>query len=147
MKKIIITIAILSCVLCHNFYGQESNDLRGQKRAEGHYANLFHFTFKPGKTDEGLEILNKRLLPAFNNAGIHVTLIEDLVGTKDVMALIPLEEGPRFYEYLVPGQDIKLIMELVKLTGSQEKAEEDLDKFINLLTKQSQTLVFIPKLL
>lgn len=145
MKRNIITIAVLSFVLFQSSYGQENSQLEGVKRGEGQYANLFHFTFKPGKTDEGLEILNTKLLPAFDNAGIKVTLIEDLMGTKDIMALIPLEDGPSFYKFLVPKQDLRLLMELVKLAGTQEKAEEDLDSFINLLTNQSQTLVFIPK--
>ena len=145
MKRNVLVITILSFVLFQSASGQEAERLQGIKRGEGHYANLFHFTFKPGKTDEGLDILKNKLLPAFNNAGIQVTLIEDLMGTKDILALIPLEDGPSFYEFLVPEQDMRLIVELVNLAGSQEKAEEDLDSFISLLTNQWQTLVFLPK--
>jgi hypothetical protein len=59
------------------------------------------------------------------------------------MMLIELEEGPKYYEPLISKQDAKLWASLFKIHG--EKAEEQLDKFVNSLFKQSQTLVFIPK--
>ena len=116
-----------------------------QPRGPGVYANLFRFKFLPGKSDEGSELLRDVLLPAFKEAGINVTVIEDLLGTKDILLLIELEEGPRYYESLVPKQDIKLWNALVKVHGSSQNAEEQVDRFIKFLQEQSQTLVFIPK--
>jgi hypothetical protein len=83
-----------------------SQDLTVQKREAGHYANFFHFKFLPGKSDEGSTLLQNVLLPAFKDAGINVTLIEDLMGTKDIYILIDLEEGPAYYENLIPRQDV-----------------------------------------
>ena len=116
-----------------------------QPRDQGVYANLFTFKFLPGKSDEGNELIREVLLPAFKEAGIKVTVIEDLMGTKDILMLIELEEGPRYYESLVPKQDVKLWNALVKLHGDAVKAEEQVDKFIRFIQEQSQTLVFIPK--
>ena len=140
-----ISIVLFTFLLSGIVLGQESNIPSEQSRGEGVFANLFHFTFLPGKSDEGLEVLKNVLLPAFEKAGVNVTLIEDLMGTKDVYMIIELDEGPRYYEPLVSKQDAKLWSSLLELTGSAEKAEEELDKFIKSLTKQSQTLVFIPK--
>lgn len=123
--------------------GQEIDSIRGIKRTGGSYANLFKFEFKPGKTDEGLDILKSTLIPAFNNAGVRITLIEDLMGQKDLIALIELKEGPSFYEYVLPKQDLMLLKELLKISGSEEETERRLDQFINLLVKQTQTLVYI----
>lgn len=143
MKKLLL--AILVTFLYSGFaYGQENNIPAQQSRGEGVFANLFHFTFLPGKSDEGIDILKSVLLPAFENTGINVTLIENLMGTKDVMMLIELEEGPQYYEPLISKQDAKLWAALFKINGP--KAEEQLDKFIKTLTKQSQTLVFLPKI-
>lgn len=72
-----------------------------------------------------------------------MTTLEDLMGAKDVWALIELKDGPSFYEYVVPPQDQQLIEALVKLSGSAEEAEIRLDRFINLLERQMQTLVYV----
>ncbi|MEH0154699.1 hypothetical protein V6R21_11210 [Limibacter armeniacum] len=61
------------------------------KKTGGTYTNLFQFDFKPSKTDEGLTILKESLLPAFKKIGVKVTIIEDLMDTKDVLALIELK--------------------------------------------------------
>ena len=141
-KKIgILALAVLTFI---NFsFGQESDSIESIKRTGGIYSNLFKFEFKPGKTDEVLEILNSTLLPAFKNARVKVTIIEDLMGGKDILALIELKDGPSFYEYALPKQDLVLLKELLKISGSEEEAEKRLDKFINLLVRQTQTLVYI----
>ena len=125
---------------------QEPTVFVEEKRGEGIYANLFQFTFKPGKTDEGLDILRSALIPAFLQSEIKVTLIEDLLGTKDVMLIVPLEQGPQYYEYIMPPQDSRLWASMLALSGSEQKAEENLDKLVMLLEKQTQTLIFMPKL-
>lgn len=117
-----------------------------QPREEGVYANLFTFKFLPGKSDEGGELLKDVLLPAFKEAGIRVTVMEDLMGTKDIFMLIELEEGPGYYASLVPQQDIKLWNALVKVHGNEIHAEEKVDKFISFIQEQSQTLVFLPEI-
>ena len=141
-RKIGLLVIIFLTVIGFSF-GQEQDAIKGVKRTGGTYANLFTFEFKPGKTDEGLEILNSTLIPAFKNAGVEVTIIEDLMGTKDLLALIELKEGPSFYEYVLPKQDLILFKELLKISGSEEEAEKSLDRFINLLVRQTQTLVYI----
>lgn len=124
---------------------QDVDNQMGQTRKNGFYANLFHFEFNPGKTDDALEILSEILIPAYGNAGVEVTLIEDLVGTKDVLLLIPLKDGPSYYNYIVPKQDAEAWEQLSRIAGSSEKAENEIDKFISFVRKQSQTLVFIHK--
>jgi hypothetical protein len=144
--KISMVIFLLSIGLASITVAQEPTVMEEEKRSDGSFANLFHFTFKPGKTDEGLEILRTTLLPSFSKANIKVTLIEDLMGTKDIMLIIPLEQGPSYYEYVMPAQDQRLWTSLLYLAGSPEKAEANLDRFIGLLEKQSQTMVFLPRL-
>lgn len=143
MKKNILILTLIILVCSGVTYGQESDANPGVKRTGGTYANLFKFEFKPGKTDEGLAILNSTLIPAFEAAGVKVTIIEDLMGAKDVMALIELEDGPSFYEFTVPRQDLRLFTELIRISGSEEEAEKRLNSFINLLVRQTQTLVFV----
>lgn len=141
MKKLLPLLVVILFPLfgnCQDVPAQQSRD-------EGVYANLFHFKFLPGKSDEGSELLKEVLLPAFKQAGIKVTVIEDLMGTKDIYMLIELEEGPRYYESLIPSQDIKLWQALVKVHGSEQKAEEQVDRFINFIEEQSHTLVYLPK--
>lgn len=115
----------------------------GELRGGGSFANLFRFEFYPGKTDEGLEILTETLIPAYKKAGVEVTLIEDLLGTKDIYLIVPLREGPAYYSFTVPQQDAAAWKELIKLTGSAEKAEARLDKLIGYVKRQTQTLIFI----
>jgi hypothetical protein len=136
-------IIILPILIVLPANSQKNTDGRGIERENGTYANLFRFEFKPGKTDEGLVIFKNTLMPAFKNAGVKVTLLEDLMGTKDLLALIELKDGPSFYEYSVPRQDLVLFEELIKLAGSEQEAEVQLDRFVNLLVRQSQTLVFV----
>ncbi len=143
MKKKIGLMLFVIISFTNLSFAQDNDSFEGVKRTGGDYANLFRFEFKPGKTDEGLEILNSTLIPAFKNAGVKVTIIEDLMGSKDILALINLKDGPSFYEYVLPKQDLILLKELLKLSGSEEEAEKRLDKFINLLVRQTQTLVYI----
>ena len=143
MHKLIGIVLITILTLINFSYGQETNTNEGVKRTGGRYANLFRFEFKLGKTDEGLDILNATLIPAFKNAEVEVTIIEDLMGSKDLFALIELKDGPSFYEYTFPKQDMDLFTELLKLSGSEQEAEKRLDKFIDLLVRQTQTLVYI----
>ena len=117
-----------------------------QVRQGGYFANMFRFEFRPGKSDEGLTILRDTLIPAYRKAGIDVQLIEDMVGTKDVYLIVPLRDGPAYYSFQTPPQDVQLWRELIKSVGGDEgKAEKRLDAFINLLVRQSQTLVFISR--
>lgn len=118
--------------------GQEPVEKKG-----GHFANLFTFEFKPGKTDEGLGILRKTLIPAYESTGVHPTIIEDLLGTKDVLLIVPLKNGPDYYKYEVPPQDSAAFKALIKNAGSPEKAEKELDRFIGYVARQSQRLVFV----
>lgn len=115
-----------------------------QLRQGGYFANMFRFEFRPGKSDEGLTILRETLIPAYRKAGIDVLLIEDMVGTKDLYLMVPLRDGPAYYSSQSPQQDVDLWRELIKSLGGDEgKAEKRLDAFINLLVRQSQTLVFV----
>ena len=143
MKRILYLLFSAMFILTGYVYGQKDDVLQGVKRTDGEYANLFRLEFKPGKTDEGLKILKNTLLPAFDSVGVKITIMEDLMGTKDILLLIFLEEGTQFYEYIIPKQDIMLFNALVKQTGSELNAEKQLDEFINLLSLQSQTLVFV----
>jgi hypothetical protein len=124
-------------------YSQQTDASQGIPRANGWYANMFRFEFKPGKSDEGLTLLKTVLIPAFKKAGVNVTLMEDLMGTKDILMIIELKDGPDFYKYVVPAQDRKLFDELIKLAGSEQAADAQLDKFVDVLARQSQTLVFV----
>lgn len=141
MKKFLPLILVLLFTLIGNCQDVPAQ----QPREDGVYGNLFHFKFFPGKSDEGSGLLKEVLLPAFKEAGIKVTVIEDLMGTKDIYLIIELEDGPRYYESLVPNQDVKLWNALVKVHGSAQKAEEQEDRFIKFVEEQSQTLVYLPK--
>ena len=126
--------------------------LNGEKNAFKHKANLGSSSSYfsgcarrecPGKTDEALGILRSTLIPAYEATGIHPTVIEDLLGTKDVILIVPLKNGPEYYKYEVPPQDAAAFKALIKNAGSPDKAEEQLDKFIGYLVRQSQKLVFV----
>lgn len=116
---------------------------QAQRRPEGAYAHLFTFEFLPGKTDEGLTILRDHLLPAWRAAGVEPILIESLIGTKDLMLIVPLAEGPRYFEWTVPAQDARAWSALVRAAGP-ERAEQIVDRFVGLLARQSQDFVFLP---
>jgi hypothetical protein len=144
-KKLDIFLIFLICLFFIPFYTNAQDNIpTEEKRKNGVYANFFHFEFLPGKTDDALNILNKTLIPAYRNAGVDVTVIEDLMGTKDVFMIIPLKSGPEYYSFVVPAQDAEAWKQLVKITGSAEKAEAQMDEFIGYVKRQSQTLVFIP---
>ncbi|MCA1749433.1 MAG: hypothetical protein ABR601_07410 [Parasphingopyxis sp.] len=113
-------------------------------RSDGHFANLFRFEFKPGKSDEALTILRETLLPAWRAAGVEARLVEDMLGTKDVWLFVPLENGPEYYAYETPPQDIRAWAALNALfEGDAAAAERRLDEFVDLLVRQQQALVFV----
>jgi len=136
--KYVLAILLLVLTAAVSASAQEPAEKKG-----GHFANLFTFEFKPGKTDEALAILRNTLIPAYEATGIHPTVIEDLLGTKDVILIVPLKNGPEYYKFEVPPQDAAAFKALIKNAGSPDKAEEQLDKFIGYVVRQSQKLVFV----
>ncbi len=115
-------------------------------RSDGYFANFFHFEFKPGKSDEGLEILKETLIPAYRRAGVDVKLIEDMMGTKNLYLIIPLRSGPAYYSYVLPPQDADAWRALTAMSGDPAEAERRLDRFVDLLARQWQTMIFVPRL-
>lgn len=124
-------------------YAQDADVPRSQPRGEGTYAHLFTFEFRPGKTDEGVRILRNALIPSWRAAGVEVTLIESLIGKKDVFLIIPLLDGPRYFEWEIPEQDARAWAALVDQVGPDE-AGRTVDQFVGLLESQSQDFVFLP---
>lgn len=122
---------------------QESGPPQAVKRGPGTYAHLFTIEFKPGKTDEGVQLLRKYLIPAWKSAGVEVTMMESLIGEKNVMLLIPLKDGPEYFEWTIPAQDAKAWAALSKQVGA-DKSEQVVDKFVGLLVRQSEDFVFLP---
>ncbi len=116
---------------------------KAELRRNGHFANLFHFEFKPGKSDEALEILKGSLLPAYRKAGIKAELVEDLLGAKDAYLIVPLRSGPNYYAYEVPPEDVDAWKALMETAGGAAEGEKRMDAFIGYVVKQSQSLVFI----
>lgn len=116
---------------------------KAELRRNGHFANMFRFVFKPGKSDEALEILKGTLLPAYRKAGIKVELIEDLMGTKDVYLIVPLRSGPNYYLYDVPPEDADAWKALMDMSGGPAEGEQRMDAFIGYVMQQSQSLVFV----
>lgn len=123
-KKIFFTIFIIGALVLVSTVKAQETAPSEETRKGGSFANMFHFEFHPGKTDEALAILRKTLIPAYRNAGIEVTLIEDLLGTKDIFLVVPLKDGPAYYNFIVPKQDAEAWKQLIKLIGSAEKAEQ-----------------------
>lgn len=122
----------------------QAQDNPTETRSGGHFANLFQFTFKPGKSDEALEILNETRVPAYRDAGIDVTVIEDLLGTKDIFLLVPLRDGPAYFASEQPAQDMDAWRSLnAMFEGDAAAAERRLDAFVDLLDRQFQRLVFV----
>ena len=128
---------LLLLAACFSAIGQEEP----KQRSGGYFANLFQFEFAPGKTDEALSILESSLIPAYRRAGIDVTLVEDLLGTKDIYLLVELKSGPEYYSYDVPPQDMAAWQALHEIVG--EEGEQELDRFVGYLVRQSQTMVFV----
>lgn len=122
---------------------QETEIPEAQKREPGTYYKLFNLEFKPGKTDDALEILRGKLVPAWRESGVKVQLIEFLLQTKDVMLLIELKEGPESLGYEVPKQDAEAWAALVSTAGNAASANEIVDRFIGYVARQSESLVFI----
>ncbi len=116
---------------------------KAELRRNGHFANMFRFEFKPGKSDEALEILKGILLPAYRKAGIKAELIEDLLGTKDVYLIVPLRSGPNYYGYEVPPEDVDAWTALMETAGGPAEGEKRMDAFIAYVVRQSQSLVFV----
>lgn len=142
LKTVWLTVA-LTLILAVPVLAQESGPPQAVKRGPGTYAHLFTIEFKPGKTDEGVELLEKYLIPAWKSAGVEVTMMESLIGEKNVMLLIPLKDGPEYFEWTIPAQDAKAWAALSKQVGA-DKSEQVVDKFVGLLVRQSEDFVFLP---
>lgn len=124
---------------------QEPDVPQAQVREAGTYYRLFTLEFRPGKTDDALEILYATLVPAWRNAGVEVQVIESLLETKDVLILVELEKGPETLAYTVPEQDARAWAALVALAGDAESANRAVDRFIEFVARQSESLVFVRK--
>jgi len=123
--------------------GQEPEVPGAVRRAGGEYATAFTITFSPGKVDEGVTILRDDLLPAWREAGIDATLIESLVGTRDVLLLLPLADGPSHYAWTVSPRDAAAWKALVRRAGGAAEANEAVDRLIGLVERQSEDLVYV----
>lgn len=114
----------------------------GQLREPGTYHRLFTFQLKPGKSDDALEVLYRTLVPAWRQAGVQVQVIESLDGTRDVLLMVELRDGPAALAYAVPQQDAAAWAALVRIAGNAEAANLALDQFIGYVERQSESLVF-----
>jgi hypothetical protein len=122
---------------------QDADVPAAQLREAGTYHKLFVFEFRPGKTDDALEVLQATLVPAWRAAGVRVQVMEMLDGTRDVQLLIELRGGPATLAYAVPEQDAAAWAALVRIAGGAEEANEAVDRFIGHVARQSESLVFI----
>ena len=111
---------------------------------EGSYAFLYRVTFRPGKSDEGIEILRDDLIPAWEAAGVDVVLYESLVGTRDITLVLPLHDGPGTFAWIVSPQDAETWAALVDRAGGPEEANAIVDRFIALVERQDQDFVVLP---
>lgn len=119
-------------------------DVPAAVRREGTYAFLYHVTFRPGKSDDGIQVLRDDLIPAWRDAGVEVTLYESLVGTRDVYLVLPLRDGPATLGWEVSPQDAETWTALVRRAGGGEAANRVVDRFIGFVERQSQDLVLLP---
>ena len=123
-------------------YAQDTGIPHAQPREAGTYYKLFILEFKPGKTDDALEVLNRTLIPAWREAGIKVHVFEQLLQTRDVFLLIDLKDGPNSLAYSVPEQDARAWAALVRIAGSAQAANHAVDELISMVQRQTETLVF-----
>ena len=142
MRSLAFTVFLLLFAV-PGAYAQDTDVPQARARGEGTYAHLFTFEFRPGKTDEGVRILRDALIPSWRTAGVEITLIESLIGKKNVFLIIPLLEGPRYFEWEIPAQDARAWAALVDQVGPEE-AGRVVDRFVGLLDSQSQDFVFLP---
>lgn len=123
--------------------GQDSYVPRAIRRSGGEYATVFTITFLPGKSDEGVGILREHLLPAWRQAGVDATLIASLVGSRDVLLLLPLADGPSHYEWAVPPRDAAAWEALVGREGGAAEANAVVDRLVGLVERQTEELVYV----
>lgn len=138
-----VTFAVLLFVLGPGTARAQDAEVPRAVSREGEYAFLYHVVFHPGKSDEGIGILEESLIPAWGRAGVRVTLFESLVGTRDAWVLVPLRDGPDTFDWVVSPQDAETWAALVERTGSPERANRVMDRFIALVERQSQEFIVL----
>lgn len=138
-----VTFAILLFGLGRGAARAQDTDVPRAVSREGEYAFLYHVVFHPGKSDEGIRILEDSLIPAWSRAGVRVTLLESLVGTRDAWVVVPLRDGPGTFDWVVSPQDAETWAALVERAGSPERANGVMDRFIALVERQSQEFVVL----
>lgn len=143
MPRIVVSVVLMLLLRTPIALTQGHEVPKAQLRETGVYYKLFTLEFKPGKTDDALEVLYRALVPAWKEAGVSVQVMESLLGAKDVLLLIELKDGPRALAYTVPEQDAKAWASLMRIAGGAEAANAEVDRFIGHVARQSESLVFI----
>lgn len=105
---------------------QEEEDQGPQKWGDdAKYVTIAHVDFKPGRREEGLEIISEFFMPANEQAGVPgpSLVVHFQTGEWDVMAVWELEGGTADLEWYISPDDAKWYAALAEIAGGEEEAE------------------------
>lgn len=133
MKKI---ISLLFIVLTLNSFGQNQQSSSNYDWFEAKYVK-----FKPGKATEARRLLQDYLYKANEITGRLVLTFESDMGDWDHIAYLHLKDGPKQLSIENPDIELKWWNAVIKLAGSEQKANEIIEQYNSCILSEKHNLV------
>jgi hypothetical protein len=108
------------------------------------YMSLY-IKFKPSRAEEAQQIINQYFIPADKAIGREVIGFECKSGRWDVIAFIPMLDGPGDLAWKGLPTEGKWAAEIAKIAGGPQKAIEVLAKFSELIADEDRQIVLRQK--
>lgn len=140
-KKLIIFLCIL---FCHLSFAQDHNSNHLKKETDSVTLDWFqakYIKFKPSKVAEARELLAKYLYKANEISGRLVLTFESDMGEWDHIAYLHLKDGPKQLNDTNAEIEKKWWEGVVKLSGSEKKAQDIITAYQNCILNEKHTLV------
>lgn len=138
MKKVVAGIAVLAIALfsAGQVYGQDMP--KAHKMEDVSWYSVVLIDFKPGKTDEAIDIINDHFVKASEKAGTAgpAKELEMQTGEWDLMLVWEMD-GPSEMEWEVSPEGEKFMKALSEQEGSLEKAQQLFEKYQSLIDEST----------
>ncbi len=133
MKNILPVLLIL---LSLNSFGQNQEGFKDYEWFQAKYVK-----FKPGKASEARQLLQEYLYKANEISGRLVLTFESDMGEWDHIAYLHLKDGPKQLSYENSEIESKWWKAVVKLGGSEQRANEIIKAYHNCILNEKHNLV------
>jgi len=142
LRPLIAFGAIAALSLPH-VIGQEAP--KPTKYENASWFTALYLKFKPNRAEEAQKIIQQYFVGADKAIGREVMGFECKSGRWDIIAFIPMPDGPAELAWKSSPTDGKWMAEIGKIAGGPQKAAEVMAKFADLIADEDRQIVLRQK--